>query len=102
MHVLHDRLVRQVRASRHAFLLGSGDFRQVDHSLTRPVPLRTSPSRRGAVTLASTALRLRLFTQRPCDSRPYDAPKVRFSATLEEETEVEVGLVLWKRATPET
>ena len=54
------------------------------------------------MTLASTALRLRLFTQRPCDSRPYDAPKVRFSATLEEETEVEVGLVLWKRATPET
>ena len=45
------------------------------------------------MTLASTALRLRLFTQPPRDSRPYDAPKVSFSATLGEEPEVGVALV---------
>jgi hypothetical protein len=29
----------------------------------------------------------------PCDSQSYDAPKVRFSAALGEEPEVEVALV---------
>jgi hypothetical protein len=29
----------------------------------------------------------------PCDSQSYDALKVRFSATLGEEPQVEVGLV---------
>jgi hypothetical protein len=45
------------------------------------------------VTLASTALRVRLFTQPPRDSRRYDIPKVRFSAKVREEPEAEVGMV---------
>jgi hypothetical protein len=31
-------------------------------------------------------------TPRPCTVRTYDAPKVRFSATLGQKPEVEVGL----------
>jgi hypothetical protein len=45
------------------------------------------------VTQASTALRLRLFTQPPCDERSYYVPKVHFSATVGQEPELEVGLV---------
>jgi hypothetical protein len=45
------------------------------------------------MTRALTALRLRLFTQPPCDERSYDRLKVRFCATLGREPEIEVALV---------
>jgi hypothetical protein len=31
----------------------------------------------------------------PCDSQSYDALEVRFSATVGQEPEIEVGLVHW-------
>jgi hypothetical protein len=54
------------------------------------------------VALAATALPLRLFTQPPSDERSYNAPKVRFSATLGQEPEVEVELGTGKALMPES